>query len=167
MRRKKSTAAAPKKRPELFDICFRPREAGQGFAGNKGEVTLGMRRRQRREARLQFKQKHQPMRLTRETFLADQAREMEIVGLKREAKLLTSLASRTGMGGFSVRSVEFAAGRAPKSFIGGPHPMEEKDLIPLIEAVKQRGNLVRQTHRRTVIGIIGLEGKTRVASPEA
>lgn len=146
MRRKKSAAKFPEPRPDLLLVGLRYLERFDFRAREKLKASFATRRRLRRQLLLHFKQKHQPMRLPLEAMLAHHAGQMQIRRGKLHADFLLRLAASARVRGFADVHLQLAATRAPKAAVRFLRPLQQKDVVLLVEAVEQRGNFVGQNH---------------------
>src|SRR2546423_4789902 len=78
MGREKAAAMPPKQGPDLFAVGLRQRRLFERGEGEEFKPSLVMRRRQGRQSVFQFEQKHQPVRLSLVTVLADDSRQVQV-----------------------------------------------------------------------------------------
>ena len=147
MRRKKAAAILPKPWPYLFTVGLWQLQTTKRGTGEKLKPPLGMRLRQRFQLCLHLKQKHQPMRPALITMFADETGQMQIHRAHLNAEFLPGLAAGAGIRRFADVHFQLAAARTPETAIRLPRALKQQYLIPLIEAVKQRGDFVRQCHQ--------------------
>ena len=139
---KEPAAITPEKRPYLLGIRPGNGQRRHLGGGEETEFAFAMGRRQLSEARLDFKQKHEPMRLPFVAVFADDPGQMQIRRAQVNTNLLTRLAASAGEGRFASSHVELAAARTPKAPVRIESPMQKQRFIPRIEAVKERGYFV-------------------------
>jgi hypothetical protein len=80
------------------------------------------------------------------TVLAHHAGQMQIRHGKLHANLLFRLAAGAGVRGFAEVHLQLAAARTPKASIWFLRALQQKDVVLLVEAIKQRGDFVGQRH---------------------
>lgn len=153
MRGKKTAAMPPEPRPDDFPVGGRQIQLRQLGAGKKGETPLRMRRRLNGQTPRHFKQKHQPMSVPLIPVFAHQSRQAQIPRGQGQADFLPRLAAGARVGGFADVRVEFAAARTPPATIGFLRAFEQQHVIVLVEAIKERGDFVRQLHARSETGV--------------
>src|SRR6185437_10762312 len=146
MRRKKPAAKLPKPRPDLFPIRLRNFNSGKRLTGKKLKAPFAMSRRQRFELLFDLKQKHEPMALSKVPVLAHDSRQMQIRRRQFHAQFLLRLATGAGIRRLADIRVQLPAARTPKAQVRLLRALEQQHFIPLIEAIEQRGDFVRQRH---------------------
>ena len=87
------------------------------------------------EPGLQFKQKHEPVRVALKTVLAHQSCEMKIGWHKLLPKFFMGLAGRTNIRGLSNVHLQLAAAWTPEAAIWLLRTFKQKDFVSLVEAV--------------------------------
>src|SRR5882672_7183911 len=93
------------------------------------------------------------------TMFADKAGEVKVRDGHGDTQLLVRLPTGAGVRGFAFVHVQLAAARTPKSAIRLLRAFEQQHLIALAEAIKQRGNFVRQRHDSDMVS--GTRSKSR------
>ncbi len=143
MRRKKAAAIFPKPWPDRFAIGLRQLQIFQFRAFKKIKTSFPMHRWQRFKPWLHFEQEHQPVTLSKITVFADRGREVKIAGVEADAEFLTGFPASAGIRRFTNVRMEFAPARTPKPAIRFLRAFQEQHAIPLVKAIKQRGDAVR------------------------
>ena len=141
-----AAAMLPKERPDAFNVCLRKLCFGQFGAGEEAEYPLTMLLWQSFESRFNFKKEHEPVRLALVTVFADQPREVKVARLEPEAKFLFGFAAGAGVRGFAGSGIEFSTARTPTAAVWFPGALDEQYFVFSIKTIKQRGDLIRQTH---------------------
>jgi len=149
MRGEKTAAMLPEPRPDSLAIGLRNAQLIQLRPREKCETPFLHRRREHFQSRLQFKQKHEPMRLALETVFADHAGEMKVFRREVQAEFFGRLARGTGVRRFTIIHVQFATARTPETAIRLLRTFEQQHFVPLIKTIEQRGDFVRQLHARS------------------
>ena len=149
MRGKEPAAMLPKPWPDAFAICQRDMQVSQGGARKEAKPAFTHRRRQGGEFHLQLEQEHEPVGLALKAMLADQSGEPEIRRQKFQSQFLVGLAGGAGIGGFALVGMQLAPARTPEPAIWLLRPFQQQHFVARVEAVKQRGDLVGQFHRRS------------------
>ena len=85
--------------------------------------------------------------------LGDGAGQMQIRRRQLHPHFLPRLAARARVGRLAGLGVQFAAARTPQPQIWLPRPFQQEHLVGFIEAIKQRGKLMRQRGKDAVCGI--------------
>ncbi len=147
VRRKKSAPILPEPGPDFFTIGLGDFEIPDFIAGKKLEAAFRMRGRQGLNLDLHLEQKHQPMRASLIPIFADDSRQVQITGSAQEPRFFARFAAGTDVRGFAEIHLQLAARGAPEAAVGFLRPLQQQDLILRIEAIQQRGDFVRQTHR--------------------
>ena len=80
--------------------------------------------------------------------LADEAGQMQIGGRELEVGFLARFAAGARVRRLAEFSFQFAATRTPQAAIGFLRTFEQQHFVALVENVEQRGDFVRQRHRR-------------------
>ena len=114
----KAAAMPPEKGPNLFGVGlwnFQGRNVG---CGKKGELAFGVRGRQGIQARSDFKEEHEPVRLSFITVFADQAGQMQVIRAQLQADFLGGFAAGADVGRFAGGHVQLAAAGAPEAAVG-------------------------------------------------
>jgi hypothetical protein len=111
-----------------------------------------MCRRQSAQSLLHLEQKHQPVAFALVPMLADQSGQMQIVRSQGQANFLLGLAAGAGVRRFTAVLVQFASAGAPQTEIWLLCALHQKNLVLFVEAVEQRGDLVRHRHGQTMSG---------------
>lgn len=112
-----AVAVLPEEGPDLFAIGAGQWQGVEFLAGGPAKGTFLVVGWQLGEARLDLKEKHQPMGFALITVLADEAGEVEIGGRELQAGLLTGLAEGTGVRAFACVSLQFAARRTKEAAV--------------------------------------------------
>ncbi len=86
------------------------------------------------------------MRLALVSLLGDEARQMEVGWLDLEGDFLPGFPASAGVRRFACFRMQFSPARTPQAAIWLLRPFEQQYFVPLVEAVKQRRNLIRQNH---------------------
>src|SRR5512136_2919228 len=86
MRGKKAAAMLPEPRPDAFAVRSRKLQSSQRVAREKLKSPFAMGGRERSQSPFQLKQKHQPMALSPVTVLADNAGQMQLQRVDRQAE---------------------------------------------------------------------------------
>ncbi len=146
MGREKSAAMLPEPGPDAFAVGVRQLEIRQRRAREEFKAPLAMRGGQFHQARLHLKEKHQPVGVALETVLAHEAGQVQIARLDFEREFLMRFAARANVGRLAIVRVQLAAGRAPQPAIRLLRAFEQQHFVALVEAIKQRGDFIRQLH---------------------
>ena len=146
MRRKKSPAIPPKKRPDLFQIRLRDGQRRELRGGEKRKIAFLMRRRDLRQARQNFEQKQQPMLAILVAVFADDPGQMQIAMGQLHSNFFPGLPAGAGVGRFAIGHLQLAAARAPQAEVGLAGAPQQQRFILLVETIEQRGDFVGQRH---------------------
>ena len=141
-----AAAVLPEPGPDLFAVGLGNLQRGDFFAREKLETPFGMGRWEGFQARLDFKEEHEPVGLPLVTVLADETGEVKVGGGQTGADFFVGFAAGAGIGGFAEVHFEFAAAGAPEAAVGFLGAFEEEDLVLLVEAVEEGGDFVGQRH---------------------
>src|SRR5689334_11930566 len=147
MRCKKTSAMFPKPRPDFLGISLWQLDSLQSRSRKKLKCSLTVLRRQSRKPLLHLKQKHQPVTLPLISMLTDQTRQMQLLGLDGNPQFLLRFATRTRIRRFPFFSVQLSPAWTPQPQIRLLRAFHQQNFIALIEAIKQRGNFIRQNRR--------------------
>ena len=98
---KKAAAMLPEPGPDLLAIGLGDFQRGQRRPREKLKPSFGVWRRQYFQLRLEFEQKHQPVRLTLVAVFTDQAGQMQIGGPDFDSQFLSCLAAGTDVRRFT------------------------------------------------------------------
>ena len=142
MRGEKAAAVAPVEGPDDVAIGLRNVEGGDFVAGIKVKGALAMFGRAFIEALLDLEQENEPMGLARIGVLAHDAGEVQVVGVDFQAEFFVGFAARGRIRRLSLFDVDFAAARAPETFVRLLCAFDEQDFVATVETIKQRRNFV-------------------------
>ncbi len=92
------------------------------------------------------------MRVAQVAMLAHEARQMQIRWGQFQPHLFVRLAAGAGVGRFPCLRMEFATAGTPETAIRLLRAFEQQHIVPLVEAVKQRGDSVGQRHAGSEAG---------------
>jgi len=146
VRRKETAAILPKPGPDAFAVGLRELQGVQCGTREELKPAFAHRGRELFQFWFEFKEKHEPVRVTLVTVFAHEAGEVEVRRQKIQARFLARFPGGTRVGRFADLGLEFTAARAPTAEVGRLGALEQEDFIAGVEAVKQRGDLVRQRH---------------------
>ena len=113
MRGEKAAAMFPEHRPNELAVGLGQGKRIELRARKKFKAAFANGRRGFAQARENFEQKNQPVRLASVTVLADEAGEMQICGRDAQADFFRSFAASAGVGRLAFRGVKLAAAGAP------------------------------------------------------
>src|SRR5581483_6176144 len=137
-------AEFPEPGPKALAIGLRQRERRQFLPREELKPAFAMDRRKHGQPGPQLEEKHEPMALAQVAVLADQAGEVKIRRTGADAEFLRGFTARTGVRRFTGGGVQLAAAGAPQAAVGLLRALHQEHAVLRIEAVKQRGNFVRQ-----------------------
>lgn len=152
VRGKEAAAILPEPGPDALAVRLWDVQAIQRGAREELKSTFAHGRRELLQLWFQLEQKHEPVCLALKAVFAHEASEVEIGRGERQSEFLVRFACGANVGRFADVSLEFAAARTPETEVGLLGAFEQEDFIALVEAVKQRGDFIRQIHAGSEAG---------------